>query len=285
MKKTLALILTFLILTLAACGKTDNSSPDIDTSSSEIISSAHVSSNSETSSDEVSSVTSSEAAPSVTSKPNKTNVKKVNDSTNIVFYDESSKVLVKGIGLVPIREAYEKGYIRIKIINGKAHIVQSMNGVDYIQSANIDTGISYDGESPIIYTYPDGTTGTEKRDGAKYEFLPGIFYTYEVMVDGVGRKYGTTCTACGKSVSTKSLGENCTQYRHDFYCSCCGEFVRAYTCHTCAKIYTNATLYCIYCGKIENDGTNGTCVRWLMADVDCPNCGKHVKVRTCHTCK
>lgn len=41
---------------------------------------------------------------------------------------------------------------------------------------------------------------------------------------------------------------------------------------------------CSKCGKKEGDGTNGTCVQWLMKDVDCPNCGKHVQVRTCHTC-
>ena len=41
---------------------------------------------------------------------------------------------------------------------------------------------------------------------------------------------------------------------------------------------------CSKCGKKEGDGTNGTCVQWLMKDVDCPSCGAHVQVRTCHTC-
>ena len=72
MKKTLTLILVVLILTLTGCGKTDNTSSDIDTSSNEIISSNDVNSKTETSSDEVSSVTSSEMTSSGTSKPSKT---------------------------------------------------------------------------------------------------------------------------------------------------------------------------------------------------------------------
>ena len=99
-----------------------------------------------------------------------------------------------------------------------------------VQMADPETGISWDGVSPIIYTYPDGTTGTEKRDGATYEQVPGMFNTV-------------------------------VEIKHVEYNGKCSD-----------------------CGKTEGDGTNGSCVQWLMGDVDCPHCGVHVSVRTCHTC-
>ncbi len=215
----------------------------------------------------------------VTSTSSQTDPTKVNDSSNIVFEDESAKIAIKGVGWVPIREAYEKGYIRIKIINGIAYHVSSMNGVDYIRPANIDTGISYDGESPIVFTYADGTTGIEKRDGATYEYLPGIVYTYEAPKDGAGRLIGSTCPICNKTVGANS----CEHFSRSQYCHQCGEFVEHNTCHSCAS-NSSSTHHCSDCGKISGDGTKGTCVQWLMSDVDCPNCGKHVAVRTCHTC-
>lgn len=42
---------------------------------------------------------------------------------------------------------------------------------------------------------------------------------------------------------------------------------------------------CHHCGKVSADGKNGTCVRWMMGDEICPNCGEEVKANTCHTCK
>lgn len=99
-----------------------------------------------------------------------------------------------------------------------------------VQMADPETGISWDGVSSIVYTYPDGTTGTEKREGATYEQVPGVINTI---------------------VGTEHV-------EYDGKCS--------------------------DCGKTEGDGTNGSCVQWLMGDVDCPNCGEHVEVRTCHTC-
>lgn len=91
--------------------------------------------------------------------------------------------------------------------------------------ANVGTGISWDGVTPIVYTYEDGSTGYEPREGAKYEVYPGL----------IGRVYLSIC-------------------------------------------------FCSECGKTSGNGTNGTCVQWLMGDIDCPNCGQHVEVRTCHTC-
>ena len=43
---------------------------------------------------------------------------------------------------------------------------------------------------------------------------------------------------------------------------------------------------CEHCGKVRGDGTNGTCIRYSLADGDmtCPNCGKAIPKHTCHTC-
>ena len=101
----------------------------------------------------------------------------------------------------------------------------------YVQDADPNTGISYDGKSPIIYTYEDGSKGTERKKGATYEVSPGLIRYYyppdEVPWDGT----------------------------------------------------------CSHCGKVAGDGLNGTCVRWLMCDITCPNCGVFVKQGECHTCK
>lgn len=104
-----------------------------------------------------------------------------------------------------------------------------------VQMADPDTGISWDGKSPIIYTYTDGTTGTEMKLGATYEQFPGMTTTITEMdmPDWEPEEYDPNC-------------------RH--------------------------------CGKLMGDGTNGTCVRWMMGDIDCPACGAHVSANTCHTC-
>lgn len=99
-----------------------------------------------------------------------------------------------------------------------------------VQRADPNTGISWDGKSPIVYTYEDGTTGTTPKDGATYEGLPGMITTYNAPKD-------------------------------------------VQVSDTCSR-----------CGKVSGDGKHGTCARWLMGDVDCPNCGEHVEAHTCHTC-
>lgn len=43
--------------------------------------------------------------------------------------------------------------------------------------------------------------------------------------------------------------------------------------------------YCYACGKISGDGTNGTCLHYIMGDHYCEHCGAYVPVLTCHTCK
>ncbi len=108
-----------------------------------------------------------------------------------------------------------------------ARLVQeaTKHGGVYSPYANVGTGISWDGVTPILYTYEDGSTGYELREGAKYEKFPGLIGSVNLSI-----------------------------------------------------------CFCSECGKASGNGTNGTCVQWLMGDLNCPNCGVHVEVRTCHTC-
>lgn len=41
---------------------------------------------------------------------------------------------------------------------------------------------------------------------------------------------------------------------------------------------------CQDCGKPWGDGTNGTCISWPFASVNCPTCGEFVQQDTCHSC-
>ena len=60
-------------------------------------------------------------------------------------------------------------------------------------------------------------------------------------------------------------------------------------CYTPSKcpqydIKKDPVYYCQECGRKCGDGSNGTCVQFVVAD-NCPNCGEHVAAWTCHTCK
>ncbi len=155
-----------------------------------------------------------------------------------------------------------------------------------VQHADTKTGISWDGKSPIIYTYPDGTTGTTPIEGATYESVPGLITTYYILRDLAGRPYDSDCSICGKKVGS---GQNnkCLQVNRNSYCGDCGVYFTAYTCHTCAfeKASNDFTLYCTHCGKISGTGINGTCLRyWTVGEHVCINCGTTVPTNTCHTC-
>lgn len=102
----------------------------------------------------------------------------------------------------------------------------------YVRDADPETGISWDGESKIIYRTAVGLT-TEKTYGGYYEIRPNewVQLPYEIKEETVTDK-------------------------------------------------------CEHCGKVRGDGTNGTCIRYSLADGDmtCPNCGKTIPKHTCHTC-
>ena len=153
--------------------------------------------------------------------------------------------------------------------------------------ADPSTGISWDGVSPIIYTYPDGTTGTTPKEGATYEMLPGVITTYIILRDASGRATGDICQICGKKVSINTQVNSssyCKHYGWSSYCDRCGAWVEAYTCHDCIDHF-DGVFYCDDCGKICGDGSNGTCVRWLVGGKhSCTNCGATVSAGVCHTC-
>lgn len=193
-----------------------------------------------------------------------------------------STILIDGKGFVTLLEAYKQGYIRIAIIDGLAYQVQTSNGVDYIKDANPKTGISYDLVSPIIYTYPDGTTGTELKDGATYEVRPGVFKVYKAPRDSVDRIIGSICSTCGQEVGGWPKAGYCLQWPYYRYCTCCGVYVADRTCHHCTE-KEFASVFCDDCGKYYGNGTNNTCIGWFV-DLECPQCGVLVPAHTCHTC-
>ena len=155
-----------------------------------------------------------------------------------------------------------------------------------VQPADPDTGISWDGVSPIIYTYEDGTTGTEKRDGASYEYLPGMYNEIYYPKDDAGRYHGEACPSCGKIIGI-GTENTCTQSSRSEYCYYCGIYVHAQTCHTCAPgTDTDFIHYCQDCGEISGDGRNGTCAQfWTAGMHSCVYCGEtEIPANTCHSC-
>ena len=102
----------------------------------------------------------------------------------------------------------------------------------YVRDADPETGVSWDGESKIIYRTAEGLT-TEKTYGGYYEIRPN---EWGQVPDEIKKE----------KVTDKSE----------------------------------------HCGQVRGDGTNGTCIRYSLADGDmtCPNCGKAIPKHTCHTC-
>ncbi len=102
----------------------------------------------------------------------------------------------------------------------------------YVQDADPETGISWDGVSPIIYIYEDGSTGTERRHGAKYELRPGRYAIWLDPEQMHGDDGVDPCTDCGKPKGD-GTGGTCGRYMKDVICPNCGEEVKAHTCHYC----------------------------------------------------
>ena len=155
---------------------------------------------------------------------------------------------------------YDNGWLRIEY-DGKTAYAESRNGNPYKLYAE-----------PILFTYTDGTTGTEPKDGATYIDNFGSKRTYEVAEDSYGRKAGETCAVCSKMVSANGVfneGDEPVKYCHysscGTYCNYCGKNVPAGTCHDCIEHF-GGLQYCIYCGKVKGDGTNDTCVKCYAAD-------------------
>ena len=115
------------------------------------------------------------------------------------------------------------------------------NPVDYVRNANPLTGISWDGKSPIIYTYEDGTTGTTPQLGATYYLDPDKiatvnaytmgWITYDEFCNDGG---DGNCRHCGKPMGD-GLNGTCVRWMAGSSQECpnCGETVATQVCHTC----------------------------------------------------
>ena len=151
---------------------------------------------------------------------------------------ESTKAEIEdtGKGLKPdeteadkiLQKAGQKKEVYIEpVLQGSAQETKK-----YVRDADPETGISWDGESKIIYRTAEGLT-TEKTYGGYYEIRPNewVQLPYDIKEE-------------------------------------------------------TATDKCEHCGKVRGDGTNGTCIRYSLADGDmtCPNCGRNIPKHTCHTC-
>lgn len=102
----------------------------------------------------------------------------------------------------------------------------------YVKDADPKTGISWDGESRIIYRTADGIT-TEKTYGGYYEIRPGEWVLLEYPVEK--EEISDKCEYCGK---TRGDGTNGTCLRYslsdsDMTCPNCGANIPKHTCHTC----------------------------------------------------
>ena len=102
----------------------------------------------------------------------------------------------------------------------------------YVQDANPETGISWDGVSKITYRTSNGET-TQKTYGGYYEIRPDEWVLLEYPTEK--ETYNNKCPVCGR-VSGDGRNGTCVRYSlidSDMTCENCGETIPAKTCHTC----------------------------------------------------
>lgn len=102
----------------------------------------------------------------------------------------------------------------------------------YVKDADPETGISWDGESQIIYRTASGLT-TEKTYGGYYELRPGewVLLPYPIEKEEISDK----CEYCGRIRGDGTNG-TCLRYSlsdSDMTCPNCGANIPKHTCHTC----------------------------------------------------
>ena len=102
----------------------------------------------------------------------------------------------------------------------------------YVKDADPETGISWDGESQIIYRTASGLT-TEKTFGGYYELRPGewVLLPYPIEKEEISDK----CEYCGRIRGDGTCG-TCLRYSlsdSDMICPNCGAVIPKHTCHTC----------------------------------------------------
>ena len=109
---------------------------------------------------------------------------------------------------------------------------ENKNEKKYVRDADPETGISWDGESKIIYRTAEGLT-TEKTYGGYYEVRPNewVQLPYEIAAETETDK----CEHCGR-VRGDGAGGTCIRYSltdGDMTCPNCGRNIPKHTCHTC----------------------------------------------------
>ena len=102
----------------------------------------------------------------------------------------------------------------------------------YVRDADPETGISWDGESKIIYRTAEGLT-TEKTYGGYYEIRPNewVQFPYPIEKEEISDK----CEYCGR-IRGDVTGGTCLRYSlsdSDMICPNCGAVIPKHTCHTC----------------------------------------------------
>ena len=92
-----------------------------------------------------------------------------------------------------------------------------------------------------------------------------------------------------KKVGVDNYPNSCEKFTASYnFCSRCGGAVEPVTCHTCIRKPKKTTpWYCTDCGRIQGDGSKGTCRKYslLGKDMKCPLCKAKIPARECHTCK
>ena len=102
----------------------------------------------------------------------------------------------------------------------------------YVKDADPETGISWDGESQIIYRTASGLT-TEKTFGGYYELRPGEWVLLEYPIEK--EEISDKCEYCGRIRGDGTCG-TCLRYSlsdSDMTCPNCGADIPKHTCHTC----------------------------------------------------
>lgn len=155
-------------------------------------------------------------------------------------------------------------------------------------------------------TYPSTTRKPEQTTQKRETTIPEQEAEITKKTEPVTKRTVTTRheTTNPKPYSCGSKNHHCTtKEEHTFIvslenkgCPTCGS-------HSCRSFYAldewgqpcydiakcpkysekkDPNIYCEYCGKKSGLGGNGTCVRFTV-DTKCPECGKSVKAKTCHS--
>lgn len=109
---------------------------------------------------------------------------------------------------------------------------ENSGGKKYVRDADPETGISWDGESKIIYRTAEGQT-TEKTYGGYYELRPDEWVQLPYPVEK--EEITDRCEHCGK-IRGNGTNNTCLRYSlmdGDILCPECGQNIPAKTCHTC----------------------------------------------------